>query len=641
MGTIHSSSKSLLTITNDILDFSKIEAGKLELENRPFDLRACVEDALDLLAAKAAEKKLELTCEVDDGIPEQVYGDVTRLNQVLVNLISNGIKFTSQGEVVVQVKVLSEPQPAGEGLKPRQLHVLVRDTGIGIPEDRLARLFKSFSQADVSTTRSYGGTGLGLAISRSLVELMGGKLWVESVRQQGATFHFTLPLQAVPGAPASLVVRPEPELVGLRLLIVDDSSTSRQILTQQAQRWGMVPREAQSGAAALEWLRAGEGFDLAILDLRMPGMDGLMLADEIRKLPACKTMPLVLLSPVNVRKDSPEFTSAAFASCLAKPIRTVRLQEALHRAISGVKPATPAPVTAKAKPDASLASRLPLRILLCEDNVIDQKVALRLLQRMGYRADVAANGLEALAALERQPYDLLFMDEMMPEMGGMDATRAIRERQKQRARFPNYKSPIVIVAMTASAMQGYREKCLAAGMDDYIAKPVGLEDVRAVVERWAAVAARTDEPALAVNPEQVSGSAGRAASPSTTTAPPAEDAPVGMSRLLDLTSGDPANLRELTALYLSQTQDQLEQLSAAVKAGMAGEVRRLAHSCVGTSATCGMRGLVPLLRELEREGFEEKLTNAAELAQRASEEFERIRLFLEAYLERLPGKDGR
>ena len=275
METIYSSSESLLTIINDILDFSKIESGKLELENQPFDLRACLEDALDLLAAKAAEKKLEVACQMDDGIPAQMCGDVTRLRQVLVNLLSNGIKFTSAGEVVVQVRVLSAPEPSGNGSEPWQLHFLVRDTGIGIPVDRLARLFKSFSQADASTTRHYGGTGLGLAISKRLVELMGGKMWVESVPQKGSTFHFTLPLQAAADAPPPALEGPQPQLADLRLLIVDDNPTNCRILTLQTRKWGMIPRDTQNATQALEWLRAGRSFDLAILDMQMPGMDGL------------------------------------------------------------------------------------------------------------------------------------------------------------------------------------------------------------------------------------------------------------------------------------------------------------------------------------------------------------------------------
>jgi CheY-like chemotaxis protein/nitrogen-specific signal transduction histidine kinase len=632
--TVYSSSESLLTIINDILDFSKIEAGKLELESQPFDLRACIEDALDLLAATAAEKKLEVAYLMDDDIPARMCGDVARLRQVLVNLLGNGIKFTATGEVVVQVEALAGPSPDPQRSEPWQLHFLVRDTGVGIPADRLARLFKSFSQVDASTARQYGGTGLGLAISKRLVELMGGKMWVESVPQKGSTFHFTLPLDAAPDASPAAIAGPEPQLAARCLLIVDDNATNRRILVSQSRKWGMVPRDAQSGAEALEWLRAGESFDLAVLDMRMPDMDGLRLASQIRKLPTGQALPLVLLTSVGVHTASPEFASAGFAGCLTKPIKPAQLQETLRRVLSGTKPA-PAQASISTKVDSPLASHLPMRVLLCDDNAINQKVALRLLQQMGYRADVAANGLEALAALDRQPYDLIFMDVMMPEMDGLEAARLIRARQKQAAQYPNYKSHLIIIAMTASAMQGDREKCLAAGMDDYIAKPVRLEDVRTIVKHWGEVATRPQPAATAET-------AGSPAPVSPAAAASAND-PVDMLRLLEFTDGDPESLRELVALYLSQTEEQLGQLAAAVQAGAAQEVRRLAHSCAGASATCGMRHLVPLLRELERQGLEGQLTSAAQLSRQAGQEFERIRSFLEAYLGKdssLAGKNG-
>jgi CheY-like chemotaxis protein len=545
-------------------------------------------------------------------------------------LFGNGIKFTQKGEVVTQVKILSSPGPDASSGKPWHLHFSIRDTGIGIPADRLARLFKPFTQADASTARHFGGTGLGLTISRRLVELMGGKMWVESVPQKGSTFHFTLSLQAAPQTPRLALEDPQPQLADLRLLIVDDNPTNCRILTLQTSKWGMIPRGAQSGPQALEWLRAGERFDLAILDMQMPGMDGLMLAGEIRKLPAAMAMPLVLLTSMGVHTDHPDFAGVSFASCLTKPIKPAQLHEALLRVLSGSKPAArKAPVASKLDP--TLAARLPLRVLLCDDNVINQKVALRLLQQMGYRADLAANGIEALAALDRQPYDLIFMDVMMPEMDGLKATRIIRERQGQRSQFPNYKSSVIIVAMTASAMQGDREKCLAAGMDDYIAKPVRLEDVRTIVERWGALVAASDSAQTAVCSPQTATATQAGPAPASL---PADIPPVEMERLLDFTEGNPDNLRELVTLYLSQTSEQIEQLEAAVQSAAPADVRRLAHSCAGASATCGMRRLVPLLRELERQGFEEKLTNAAQLCQEISREFERIRGFLEEYMAR-------
>jgi CheY-like chemotaxis protein/HPt (histidine-containing phosphotransfer) domain-containing protein len=627
--TIHSSSESLLTIINDILDFSKIESGKLDLEKHPFPVRACIEDALDLLAAKASEKKLDIAYQMEDGIPGQMLGDVTRLRQVLVNLLSNGIKFTEQGEVVVQVRALSTPSSERKGSETWHLHFSVRDTGIGIPVDRLARLFKSFSQADVSTTRHYGGTGLGLAISKRLVELMGGKMWVESVPQKGSTFHFTIPLQAAPEAAPAVAEGPQPQLADLRLLIVDDNPTNCRILTVQTTKWGMIPRGAQSAAQALEWLRAGENFDLAILDMQMPGMDGLMLAGEIRKLPGATKMPLVLLTSMGIRPDHPDVAKAAFASCLTKPLKPAQLHEALVRVVSGSKPvAEKAP--APSKLDPKLATRLPLRVLLCDDNPINQKVALRLLQQMGYRADLAANGVQALTALEERPYDLIFMDVMMPEMDGLEATRQIRDRQQQPSRFPHYKSPIVIVAMTANAMQGDREKCIGAGMDDYLAKPIRLEDIRSIVERWGARAATIEaaKPSngSATTRETNMNTDGKNGHKSN------EETPVDMERLMEFTDGNPENLRELVTLYLEQTEGQIGQLETAVRSGATQDVRGIAHSCAGASATCGMRRLVPLLRELERQGFEGKLTNATQICQDAAREFKSIRSFLESYL---------
>ena len=622
--TIYASSESLLTIINDILDFSKIESGRLELENQPFDLRGCIEEALDLLAPKAAEKKLDLAYQFDDGIPAQVIGDVTRFRQVLVNLLGNGIKFTATGEVVVQVKLLSSSQqPSRPG--PLHLHFSVTDTGIGIPVDRLARLFKSFSQADASTTRHYGGTGLGLAISKRLVELMGGKMWVESVPQKGSTFHFTISMESPAHHAVSPQEGPPAQLKGIRLLIVDDNSTNCRLLTLQTGKWGMLARSTSRPAEALEWLRNGEHYDLAILDMQMPGMDGLMLAAEIQKLPGGKALPLVLLTSVGVRTDHPDFSRLSFASCLTKPIKPAQLQQLLLRVVSGVKPVANRQATPH-KLDPTLAQRLPLRVLLCDDNAINQKVALRLLQQMGYRADLAANGVEALAALDRQTYDLVFMDVMMPEMGGLEATRIIRQRQQQRSEFPNYNASITIVAMTANAMSGDREKCLGAGMDDYIAKPVRLEDVRTIVERWGPKAGSVETvagPAPAADRRQT-------AAPNSQPAP--AEAPVDMERLLEFTDGSFENLQELVSLYLSQTGEQIEQLEAAVANGNAPEVRRLAHSCAGASSTCGMRRLVPLLRELERQGLEGKLTNAVEICASANREFGQIRAFLDDYM---------
>jgi CheY-like chemotaxis protein/HPt (histidine-containing phosphotransfer) domain-containing protein len=620
--TIYSSAESLLTIINDILDFSKIESGKLDFESQPVNVRSCVEEALDLLAAKAGEKTIDLTYQIEDGVPQQVLGDVTRLRQILVNLIGNAVKFTAKGEIFTSIRITKALENCAA---PYQLHFAVRDTGIGIHPERLAKLFSPFMQADVSTARQFGGTGLGLSISRRLVELMGGKLWAESTPGEGSTFQFILPFQAAPQASVSVLDHKQPQLTDLKVLIVDDNPTNCRILSLQTSKWGMQPRTASSGEQALAWLRAGEKFDFAILDMQMPGMDGLMLAGEIRQLPSGASLPLVLLTSMGVRTNSPEFMQAGFATCLTKPIKPAQLFESLVRVVTGLR-ATPKPAPAVSKLDPKMSHRLPLRVLLCDDNLINQKVATRLLGQMGYTPRIAGNGLEALAAIDSGVFDLIFMDVMMPEMDGLEATRQIRLRQKDRRAHPNYKSPLIIVAMTASAMPGDKEKCLEAGMDDYLSKPVRPEEVRAVIERWGEKAALD-----AANPAK--DSAVESARIMANTDMPMNDLPaVDMERLNEFTEGNPENLTELATLYLKQTSEQIEQLQTAVKTSDVAGVRRIAHSCAGASATCGMKRIVPLLRELERQGDEGKLTSAPELFTQVVTEFELIRTTLAPYV---------
>jgi CheY-like chemotaxis protein len=622
--TINSCSESLLNIINEILDLSKIESGKLELEKRAFGLRSCIEDALDLLAPKAGEKNLDIGYQMDDAIPAQLLGDAQRLRQVLVNLIGNGIKFTSAGEIHLQVDVQAS-LPAEPGHPARcQLHFQVRDTGIGIPADRLARLFKSFSQADASTSRKYGGTGLGLAISKQLVELMGGKMWVESTPQKGSTFHFIVPLEPAPGEAQTPAASPPPQLAGLRVLIVDDNPTSNQNLAAQMHKWGAQPHRCLAPAEGLRLLADGQKFDLAILDMQMPEMDGLTLAQEVRKLPVHGKLPLILLTPVGLRSDSAAFAEVGFANHLTKPVKPLQLLQTLVRVVEGSKPPAVRP-NAPAKLDVALASRLPLRVLLCDDNPINQKVAVRILLQMGYKADVAVNGLEALRAIERQPYDLIFMDVQMPEMDGLTATRTIRERQQQ-PNLPHFNQTIFIVAMTANAMQGDRDKCLGAGMDDYLAKPVRPDDVRIVVERWGSkIPAATAGGAPAPAPET-----NHAPHPAMNNSTPHSEPPVDMDRLRDLADNDPEGLRDLVELYLKQSTGQLEQLAAAIRNGDAKAVQHVAHSCAGASATCGMSQFVPILRQMEKQGMEGKLNNPEALLQAAHTEFNRIRDFLQA-----------
>ncbi len=460
-GTIRDSGDALLTIINDILDFSKIEAGRMDIEAHPFDLRECVESALDLIGSRAAERGLDLAYLFEGDVPAALDGDVTRLRQILLNLLANAVKFTETGEVVLTVS--ARPAPSGR----MEITFAVRDTGIGLTADGLSKLFQKFSQADSSTTRKYGGTGLGLAISKRLSELMGGTMWATSDGPGcGSTFTVTIvaPLAKQPVTARREFIGEQPHLAGKRVLVVDDNATNRKVLTLQAAKWGMHVRDTESPTQALQWLAAGQAFDVAIVDMHMPEMSGLTLARKMRA--SGTTLPLVLFSSLGRREagDSEEL----FAAYLAKPLHQSHLFDALVSLLA--RDAAPKVATAPAKPsvDRDMAARHPLRILLAEDNVVNQKLALRLLSQMGYRADVASNGIEAIESIERQPYDVVLMDVQMPEMDGLEASRRIAAKFKPGER-PR------IVAMTANAMQGDREECLAAGMDDYVTKPIRVD----------------------------------------------------------------------------------------------------------------------------------------------------------------------
>jgi GAF domain-containing protein/DNA-binding response OmpR family regulator len=465
--TIRDSGDTLLTIINDILDFSKIEAGRMDIEAHPFDVRECVESALDLVSARAAEKHLDIAYLFEGDVPVAVNGDVTRLRQILLNLLSNAVKFTERGEVVLSV---GATQAAGGHF---ELTFAVRDTGIGLSAEGMSRLFQSFSQADSSTTRKYGGTGLGLAISKRLAELMGGRMWAESDGPgKGSTFFVSIVCTSaeLPAPGRRDFVGQQPALAGKRLLVVDDNATNRQVLALQTAKWGMVPRATAAPDEALQWVQQGEAFDVAILDMHMPGMDGVTLAHRVRELrPA---LPLVLFSSLGRR----EAADGLFAATLGKPIHQSQLFDTLAALLA--RDETPKPAAATPKPvlDAGMAMRRPLRILLAEDNVVNQKLALRLLQQMGYRADLASNGIEAIECVERQTYDVVLMDVQMPEMDGLEASRRITARWSaaQRPR---------IVAMTANAMQGDREMCIAAGMDDYVTKPIRVDALVAALSQ--------------------------------------------------------------------------------------------------------------------------------------------------------------
>ncbi|WP_299490884.1 DAHL domain-containing protein [Acaryochloris sp. IP29b_bin.137] len=481
--TIRSSGEALLCLINDILDFSKIEAGKLDIEEQPFHLKTCIEDALKLVAPRAFEKGLELAYLAEPEISGGIIGDVTRLRQVLVNLLSNAVKFTESGEVIVHVRNVTQSVTLdAENLNPAPspallLQFSVRDTGIGIPQDRMARLFKSFSQVDASTTRKYGGTGLGLAICQRLCELMGGRIWVESEAGVGSTFFFTISTQVaadLDGSPHRVLDK----LQGKRILIVDDNRTNRKILTLLAEVWGMHPQAEPGGLAAIEHLQQDPEFDVAVIDMQMPQMDGLTLAQHIHQLEACQDLPLIMLSSLGVEAISTSTDKHNFFAILNKPIQEMQLGEILVRAVT--QPTGQVVTSSESIPAPPDPNPQSLRILLAEDVVVNQKVALLILKQMGYEADIANNGVEVLEALHRQPYEVVLMDLQMPEMDGLTAARNIQ------AAWPPESQPHII-ALTANAMQGDREKCLEAGMHDYVSKPIRSEDLKAALDRYQAM----------------------------------------------------------------------------------------------------------------------------------------------------------
>ncbi len=486
--TVRNSADHLLTIINDILDFSKIEAGKLSFETLDFDLADTVEGVLDILAERAQNKGIELIGNLLPGVPVRLRGDPGRLRQILTNLLVNGIKFTEKGEVVLRVAVENETGTHAT------LRFSVRDTGIGIPADVQARLFQAFTQADTSTTRRYGGTGLGLAISKQLVALMGGEIGVASEPGKGSTFSFTIRLEKQQRAvtPAATELRP---LLNLRVLVVDDNATNRQILRHQIFAWKMQKGSAASGYEALKILRAagaaGAPFDLALLDMQMPEMDGLTLAREIKADPTIAGIRLIILTSLGQTLDAAELRAAGIDAYLVKPIKQSRLLDCLLDVMGSAKVEAllGAPASTPPASDAGRStSGMPgVHVLVAEDNRVNQKVALGQLQKLGYSAHAVGNGLEVLQAIEDIHCDLILMDCQMPEMDGYEATKLIRKREMEAAQHERLKRRTYIIAMTANAMQGDREKCLAAGMNDYISKPVRFTELEAVLARWQAV----------------------------------------------------------------------------------------------------------------------------------------------------------
>jgi len=606
--TVRSSAEALLALINDILDFSKIEAGKLTFDVMDFDLRNAVEGALDLVAEPAQAKGVELFSLVYNDAPTSLRGDPGRLRQVLTNLLSNAVKFTSQGEVIVRVTKESD---SGANASIR---FEVSDTGIGVPEEAQRRIFEAFSQADGSTTRRYGGTGLGLAISRQLVELMGGQIGVESEPGKGSTFWFTANFEKQAAGAQQAI--PGTSLEGLRVLVVDDNATNRTLVHHQITSWGMRNGGAEGGAEALTLLRreaaAGDPYRIAILDMQMPEMDGLMLARSIKSDPAISGTRLLMMTSLG-RRDDEAIREAGVEVCLTKPVKQSQLFDCLATLVGDSVVERPRVHKRSARapsPEISKKRREQLRILVAEDNIVNQKVVLRQLQALGYSADAVANGIEVLDALGRIPYDLVLMDCQMPEMDGYEAATEIRKREGGSRR-------TTIIAMTANALDGDRDRCLAAAMDDYISKPVKQDALSAIVDRWAGERSASGQ---LVDPSE------RSPSPSGSVI----DASV-IAELRGLQSpANPDFFNHLIDLFINETPRRLAGIKAAVTGSNAAALAQEAHALKGSSAHLGARRMDALCEILEEQGRAGSINGAPGLLAALEEEFARVREALEA-----------
>lgn len=621
---IQSSGNSLLTIINDILDFSKFEAGKFDLRLQPLELRQCVESAFDFVSPMVAEKQdLDLAYIIDPEVPEEIIGDIDRLRQIVINLLNNAVKFTEAGEVVLRVGLAdSEPDASGEppetGHAPAakdaddtiRLHFSVSDTGIGMASDRLGQLFRPFEQLDTSTTRRFGGTGLGLAISKRLAALMGGTMWVESELGVGSTFHFTVETRKVPEAMRTSHVVSRIDLRGKHLLVVDDKSTNRMILTHQASAWGMVVRATGSPQEALEWVRQGDPFDVGILDMQMPDMDGVMLAEEIRRHRSREELPLFLLTSVG-RPMTSQRSLADFSGYHTKPIRAAELYADLCRTLLGTAASSETPRAAQ-RPEAAESRPAPLRILLAEDNLVNQQLIVRMIRKMGHSVNTVGNGAEALESLRHTPYDVVLMDVQMPVMDGLDASRRIH-RSLSAAERP------YIIALTANAMSEDRDACLAAGMDDYLSKPLRGVDLAEALDRVphgppapspeAARPARSPETAApASGPEE--------------TAPPVLDTPT-FRRLVG--SFGKEFVSQLVDAFLEDSPQLIESLRRSLDEGEGSEWRRAAHTLKSHAHTFGFPRLVQPCQDAEDLGATGDLSEAAPLVSRIEVEYRAAR----------------
>ncbi len=605
--TVRSGGEALLGVINDILDFSKIEAGKIDLEEIPFNLRECIEESLDLHASRAAKKGLDIAYFIDQSAPTMIVGDVTRLRQIINNLLSNAIKFTNKGEILINVK--------SKKLKNEFYELLfsVKDTGIGIPEDRKDRLFKSFSQVDSSTTRRYGGTGLGLIISKRLSEIMNGKMWVESKVGVGSTFYFTIKVESKEVEFEEEFSSVLPQLKGKRILIVDDNEINRKIIKMQTKTWGMIAFATESPKQAIEWVKQNRHFDVAVLDLQMPEMNGIELAQEIRKYRKKSDLPIIMLTSLGRKEDRDVIDELDFSGYMTKPLKQSQLYNVLNNIFSK-EPKKYVRKRDHKMVDTEMAKNYPLKILVTEDNVVNQKVALKVLDKMGYRADVAGNGLEAIEAIKRQQYDVVLMDVQMPELDGLETTRYIVKNwtKEQRPR---------IIAMTAGAMKGDKEKCLEAGMDDYVTKPIQFNELVTALKKCKT---NGKSESLAVENQEKT-------MKSQTDLPAIDETVLQMLAEMD-DDGENGFLKEMITIYLNESPPIIENIKKALEAGDQELFTRSAHTLKSSSANLGAMNLSQMSKELEMISKNGDFMEAPEKYKLLENEFDRVKKALEEYL---------
>ncbi len=621
--TVLNSGESLLKVLNDILDFSKIEAGKLELEHVDFDLRNCVEEAAELLAEHAHKKGLELVCHVHEKVPTALVGDPGRVRQILINLIGNAVKFTSDGEIVVEVSLLQENE------ETIQVGFAVSDTGIGIQREIQEHIFDAFSQADGSTTRRFGGTGLGLAISRQLCEMMEGEISVESNPGEGSTFYFTASFEKQkktiepPRPPAS-------DLNGIRVLIVDDNATNRSLLHHMVVSWGMKNGSAEDGHQALELLRKaalrGEPYHVALLDMMMPGMDGIELAEAIKSEELISSVQLVMLTSVGQYGDAEAARNAGIEAYLTKPVRRAQLYSSLL-AVMGPDASPPATHSPSHQPLTHNESLSSSRILVAEDNRANQHVAKGMLESLNYEVHVVDNGEKALQAMENTHYDLILMDCQMPVMDGYQATRLIREREK-REKLPR----IPIVALTAHAMEGDREQCLSIGMDDYLSKPFVRDQLQKTLEKW--IGGGSMSPRAPAGTIDVQDNSGKQNTMSASGSGETGEGTINTAVLDNIRAlGIPRILQELIEIYLTDTPRLMNDLRDAVQSSNSSLLRMAAHSLKSSSANVGAVRLSGLFRHMEEMARAETLQDADSFLAKAEKEYDAVKEFLRLQLQ--------